>query len=215
MANVKNNASAKETKRRLIEAAGEVFAEHGFERATIKDITERAGASTAAVNYHFSDKQELYDQVVRHVHSLCESSFRFLAETQVGEPRDRLYGFVERMLRTSLDPSKPDWFRQIKTREMQDPGAATIHYIQTAIEPVVLGLENLLEEIIGRPVPQPDLSRLVDSVIGQCVFYAHSQKLLQVLYPNEPPPSEVVEALADHITRFTMAALSCWDTPAE
>ena len=59
MANVKNNAAAQETRRRLLAAAGEVFAEAGFHAATVKVITDRAGASVAAVNYHFRDKAEL------------------------------------------------------------------------------------------------------------------------------------------------------------
>ncbi|HEX8325808.1 MAG TPA: CerR family C-terminal domain-containing protein [Tepidisphaeraceae bacterium] len=212
MANVKNNASAKETKRRLIEAAGEVFAEHGFERATIKEITERAGASTAAVNYHFSDKQELYDQVVQYVHERGDAAFRFLTEMHAGSPRERLNGFVERLLRASLDPSNPSWFCRIKTREMQNPGSATSRYVTNTIGNVVGGLEGLLQEIIGRPVKQPQLSRLVNSVISQCIFYAHNQVILTLLYPDQPPSSEVVEELAEHITKFTLAALSCWET---
>src|SRR5579871_3621280 len=65
MANVKNNSEKQETRRRLLEAAGEVFADRGFHAATIKEITDRAGASLASVNYHFTDKAELYAAVLR------------------------------------------------------------------------------------------------------------------------------------------------------
>ncbi len=67
MANVKNNTATQETRRRLLTAAGEVFAERGFHDATIKQITDRAGASLASVNYHFSDKAELYAAVIRQI----------------------------------------------------------------------------------------------------------------------------------------------------
>ena len=38
------------TRSRLLEAAGEVFAEHGFQATTVRDICARAGANVAAVN---------------------------------------------------------------------------------------------------------------------------------------------------------------------
>ena len=56
--------STESTRDKILSAAGEVFAEQGFERATIRAITERAGANLAAVNYHFRDKAELYTRVV-------------------------------------------------------------------------------------------------------------------------------------------------------
>src|SRR5476651_2466907 len=71
MANVKNNSASQETRRRLLQAAGEVFAERGFHAATIKDITDRAGASLASVNYHFRDKSELYAAVLRRIGEEC------------------------------------------------------------------------------------------------------------------------------------------------
>src|SRR3984885_4406821 len=67
MANVKNNSATQETRRRLLQAAGEVFADRGFHAATIKEITDRAGASLASVNYHFRDKAELYAAVLRRI----------------------------------------------------------------------------------------------------------------------------------------------------
>jgi len=57
-------ASEEKTRDKILSAAGEVFAEQGFEGATIRAITERAGVNVAAVNYHFRDKAELYGRVV-------------------------------------------------------------------------------------------------------------------------------------------------------
>ncbi len=48
-----------DTKSKILDAAEALFAEHGLDRVSIRDITEAAGANIAAVNYHFGSKQEL------------------------------------------------------------------------------------------------------------------------------------------------------------
>lgn len=212
MANVKNNASAKETKRRLIEAAGEVFAAHGFERATIKEITDRAGASVAAVNYHFSDKQELYDAVVQHVHTVgCQVMESLTAEADGAMPaEERLHSFISHLLRHVLDPSLPDWYGHIKAREMQNPTAATERFISGSICTFNAQLGKLILELLGASCGKQDLIWLTNSVVSQCLYYAHNRELLRRLYPDLLPAADTVPALADHITRFSLAALSCW-----
>ena len=53
------------TRIRLLNSAAEVFADRGFEDATVRQICERAGANVALVNYYFGDKLELYTKVLR------------------------------------------------------------------------------------------------------------------------------------------------------
>jgi len=56
------------TKTRLLEAAGEEFADKGFGGATVRAICARAGANVAAINYHFGDKERLYIEAVIEAH---------------------------------------------------------------------------------------------------------------------------------------------------
>jgi AcrR family transcriptional regulator len=48
-----------ETKQRILAAAINVFAEQGYNAATLREITSAAGVNIAAVNYHFGSKQAL------------------------------------------------------------------------------------------------------------------------------------------------------------
>ena len=50
---------------RLLEAACQAFAEHGFQHATVRDICRRADLNLGAINYHFGSKRELYAEVLR------------------------------------------------------------------------------------------------------------------------------------------------------
>ena len=52
------------TQLQLLEAAGQEFAERGFDRTTAKEICERAGVNTAAVNYYFGGIEGLHAAVL-------------------------------------------------------------------------------------------------------------------------------------------------------
>ena len=54
------------TRERVLTAASEIFAEKGYRDATVSEICEAADANIASVNYHFGDKESLYDEVWRH-----------------------------------------------------------------------------------------------------------------------------------------------------
>ncbi len=48
----------------MIEAAGQLFAEKGFNGVTVRDIAREADTHLSALNYHFKSKQILYREVV-------------------------------------------------------------------------------------------------------------------------------------------------------
>ncbi|GGX86351.1 ScbR family autoregulator-binding transcription factor [Streptomyces hiroshimensis] len=52
-------ARAIHTRRLILEAAGEVFDEYGYESATIAEILGRAGVTKGALYFHFASKEEL------------------------------------------------------------------------------------------------------------------------------------------------------------
>ena len=56
-----------QTRRRIIDAACNVFSEKGFRDATHEMICTQAEANKAAINYHFGDKQALYRAVWQHL----------------------------------------------------------------------------------------------------------------------------------------------------
>ncbi len=53
-----------ESKRRLLDAAEQLFAERGFESVSVRDVTKLANANVAAVNYHFGSREGLIALVV-------------------------------------------------------------------------------------------------------------------------------------------------------
>lgn len=56
--------AGQDTRTALLEAARQVFAESGYERATVRAIAARAGVDAAMVNHWFGGKEALFAQVV-------------------------------------------------------------------------------------------------------------------------------------------------------
>jgi len=54
-----------ETRTRILEAAEELFMQHGFGGTSMRQLTAKAGANLAAVNYHFGSKDALIEAVFR------------------------------------------------------------------------------------------------------------------------------------------------------
>jgi len=57
-----------ETRLHILQVAGRIFAEKGFERTTSREICSAAGTNLAAVNYHFGSRDGLYEAVLVEAH---------------------------------------------------------------------------------------------------------------------------------------------------
>jgi AcrR family transcriptional regulator len=56
--------SAEERRESILDAANEVFGEHGFEHVRIDDVAAAAGISKALIYEHFESKQDLYSELM-------------------------------------------------------------------------------------------------------------------------------------------------------
>jgi AcrR family transcriptional regulator len=54
-----------ETQTRILDVAEELFMQHGFEGASMRMLTAKAGVNLAAINYHFGSKDALIEAVFR------------------------------------------------------------------------------------------------------------------------------------------------------
>ena len=65
-----------DTRDRLVEAALQVFASHGFEGATTREIARRAGVALAALPYHFTTKEALWKAAADRIFGRLNETFR-------------------------------------------------------------------------------------------------------------------------------------------
>ena len=70
MADVTSEVSAgspSDTRDRILEVAGALFADHGFRSVSLRRITQEAGVNVASVNYHFGSKEALILEVLSRI----------------------------------------------------------------------------------------------------------------------------------------------------
>ena len=63
---------AANTRDHILEVAGQLFAESGFDAVSVADIAKACGTSTGLIYYHFEDKQTLYETSIREGLGLFE-----------------------------------------------------------------------------------------------------------------------------------------------
>ena len=63
-------AKADETRKRIVNAARQVFSEHGYDGATFQAIAVRADLTRPAINHYFPSKRVLYREVVDQTNEL-------------------------------------------------------------------------------------------------------------------------------------------------
>src|SRR5277367_5380799 len=197
------NASPDETRRQLLEAAGEVFAEAGFRDATVREICRRAGANIAAINYHFGDKETLYTEVLRYSHGKALEKYPpLLGVAENAPPEKKLRAFVHSILLRIFDKGPTAWHGKLMSREMIEPSAALDSLVEERIRPMSNQLWQIVAEILGRPLNDERVRLCSFSVVSQCVFYHHCRPVVSRLFPKEQPLNDAsIELLADHITK--------------
>lgn len=104
-------------KERLMASARPLFAERGFDRASVRDIAQAAGANPAAVSYYFGGKEGLYRAVLEDAWAELERHFEGLM-SEGPEPMTKIESFVRGLF--AFHAANPFMIRFIN-REMADP----------------------------------------------------------------------------------------------
>jgi len=208
MQNRPPDSSPDKTRQRLLEAAGEIFAEQGFRKATVRDICARADANVASVKYHFGDKEKLYSEILRFAHGCAIEKY----PPSLGLPADapaekRLYTFVLSFLQRLLDEGRPAWHAKIMSREMAEPTVAMDMLVEEQVKPHFGFIRQVIVELLGPKAPEETVRLCAQSVVGQCLFYHFGRPVAERLFPQRTFGLKDAPRIAEHITRLTLAGI--------
>lgn len=196
-----------DTRERLINAAGEVFAEKGFDLATVREICSRANANIAAINYHFGDKERLYAESLKRAH--CEHGQTESTDWPAHlSAEEQLHVFIHKMMEDMLDRECPSWHVELMMREMSRPTAASAELVRDYISPKFELLHGILRQLFPEDTSLERVRLFAFSIVGQCLLYRFHRPVGRLLIGEEAFQSLFdVDLLARHITQFSLQGL--------
>ena len=184
----RRQAAKVRTRQKVLDAARSLFAERGYEPATIRDIAKGAGMSTGAVFANFQDKAELFEAV------LAEDMAR-LAETLKsgagqGSVRERLTAALAAGYHDTLDHLP--LFQAIVARSWFQPQAA-----ETRARAVTKQLLVVITDILRDGVSKGELSQDADvPLLTELVWDAYLSNYRRAAYDNWSEAQ-----LSDHVAK--------------
>jgi AcrR family transcriptional regulator len=150
-----------DTRESLLDAAESLFSEHGIQAASLRAITQRAGANLAAVNYHFGSKEGLVRAVFsRRLKPLHEQRLQLLTACDL-EAADGveqvLHAFLAPLLRMAREqPEGVRGFGRLMGRAFSEPAeevrAMVGEELTATVEPFMAALKRVVPGL-----PEPEL----------------------------------------------------------
>jgi len=204
-----------DTKSRLLTAAGELFAERGFEGATARQICERAGVNLAAINYHFKSKEQLYIEAVKAAAPVFHAELAELEVEldQIQEERRRdaaaalLKKYIYLLMHRMVGIHVPDWKVKLIMREMLEPTGGCQEFFRQHVQRGFEILMRIVNLLLPEDTPEHRRIQIGLSIISQCVHYRMARDVIQFLIPRQDDPAFSPDSLAEHIVEFVFSAL--------
>lgn len=197
-----------ETRRRLLQAAGEVFADRGYQDAGVAEICRRAGANVAAVNYHFGGKQSLYAEVWRQVFTAFMQAYPVDGGLPPDSPAEqRLYALVLALLQRPFDDGQLGKGFRLAVREMVNPTQVFADTWRELTLPVRNHIRALVGELLGPSASRQQVLYCEICLINQCLSANFSKGRRKLLLGRDRLTRQQLEELARHITDFSLGGI--------
>jgi AcrR family transcriptional regulator len=200
--------SQDDTKTKILVAAGPVFADKGYQAATVREICQLADVNLASVNYYFGDKQQLYDEAVRTAHQLCIAQVPMPDWPANASAEIKLAGFIRTMYTRMVGSQSAPWQTRLMMREVLDPTETCRQMVDDYFRPHFAMLLDILRELLGDDLPLHRLQQIGFSVVGQCLYYRVAGDVVTMMVGDAQRKEHfTIGQVAEHITQLTLSAL--------
>ncbi|MFV4913689.1 TetR/AcrR family transcriptional regulator [Microbacterium lacticum] len=189
------------TRRKLLEAAEEVFASLGYHEASIVKITERAGIGLGTFYLYFDSKQQIFEELVvdlnrRVRHSMAEAMAG--ADNRIDAERAGFEGFFR------FTAAHPALYRIVREAEFVSPDMLRLHYTRI-VEGYEAGLRAAQRDGDVDAALDPEVTAWALMGAGELIGMRF---LLWERDGAGRSPEAMPDEIIDHMMRFIRNALA-------
>jgi AcrR family transcriptional regulator len=201
---------ADSTRDGLIEAAVAVFSAKGFEGGSVREITQKAKANQAAINYHFGGKEGLYREVLKaSVQAFADLSPLDLNRLAAMEAGDAVDLFIRTQLKALNRRDQLGRFLRIFTWESLSRTPVFTEFLAAEKLPIFAIAELVVRKFLPADAEPRDLWIAILWLLSQVETFIRPERL-------EGPPfnlridGRLIDHLGTRLSAMCVAALSTW-----
>jgi AcrR family transcriptional regulator len=199
---------SKTTSDKIIKAASRVFAESGFQGASVRRIVARADVNQAAINYHFGSKEALYRAVLQKALQVLMKDDAGAQSAPDDSPEAALRRFVRQQLRPMTARDESSDYLRIFGWETVRPSPVFRKFMAAEAAPFFGSVTALVRRFL--PAGASDQQAILGALwlFGQCNIFVRNREQLA----NPPLQLKVdqglVESLVDTLTGWAIGGLT-------
>ena len=200
-----------ETRTRILDAAEELFMQHGFQGTSMRQLTSRAGVNLAAVNYHFGSKDALIEAVFRRrLDPMNAARIAELAKLEANgnfSPEAIIRAFVGPSLRLIEDAKGGGRnFIRLLGRTYTEPAKPLRVLIGQMYAPTMERYKAALERALPQ-MPREELVWRMHFMFGTLAYTLAATDTVQLIAGCKPEDRYDARLLEERLTAFLLAGL--------
>jgi AcrR family transcriptional regulator len=193
-----------DTKEHIKEVARGLFAQHGFDGVSIRDIIEKAEVNLGAITYHFGGKEELFRELIMDMAMALSSELQHIDSLQTTATK-KLEAFMRAYMKLLLrNPTKS---RMIIMQMV----LGNKEFLEI-IGPYAKGNLGILKKVLEEGMKNGEFRKMdpqlaAFSIFGVNAHFITVQPLMLQFLEKENYDDEFIEKAVNHTVQFVLGTL--------
>ncbi|MEO5674399.1 MAG: TetR family transcriptional regulator [Chitinophagales bacterium] len=181
-----------EKKEQILEVAEELFARHGFEGTSVRELAKKAGINIAMISYYFGSKEKLFEELVEYRAGFMRERLQMLSHDEKFDPMTKIGIMIDFYVERIVTNNK---FSRILHRELSLQQRSEMH---SAIADILLRNLYEIRKIINDGVRKKifkkvDAELVIATIIGTLTQATHSIEIVSKILNQNPQSFSITD----------------------